>query len=255
MLRQIKYIICLLLLSGCFASRTTQSTADVMLELPAIAKGESVIYHTGYTASFNSTLLIPNWVAYELTRDEVNGTISRPSNSPFKPDPDYDGPQPSRNDYTRSGWDRGHMAPAADMKWSEQAMLESFYFTNICPQQHNFNAKDWERLEEKARQLAQSKGSLYVICGPIITTNEHGTIGPNQVTVPDSFFKAFLYKDDKGYHSIAYIMPNRQTGQPSSNYALTVNDLEKQIGLDLFTNLKKSIQESVESQLVLTDWE
>ena len=132
-----------------------RSTGANRLELPAIRQGEVVTTHIGYTTSFNSSSMIPNWVAYELTEEETRGTVGRPSNSPFQPDPSYHGKQPDRRDYSRSGWDKGHLAPCADMKWSEQAMFESFFFTNICPQNHDFNEKDWQKLEDKARSIAR----------------------------------------------------------------------------------------------------
>ena len=229
-------------------------TSIIQYELPAISNRKTVVVHAGYTTSFNSNLLIPYWVAYELTDKEVNGTVARPSNSPFQPDPDYQGLQPDRSDYSRSGWDKGHLAPCADMKWSEQAMLESFYFTNVCPQNHDFNEKDWQKLENKARNIARKKGSLYIVCGPLVTTNEYGKIGYNNVTIPDYFFKAFLYKDAQGFHSIAYLMPNKYTGKAVDEFAMSVNDLEKIIGLDLYAQLEDSIEESIESQFSLSDW-
>lgn len=231
-----------------------RSTGANRLELPAIRQGEVVTTHIGYTTSFNSSSMIPNWVAYELTEEETRGTVGRPSNSPFQPDPSYHGKQPDRRDYSRSGWDKGHLAPCADMKWSEQAMFESFFFTNICPQNHDFNEKDWQKLEDKARSIARKKGSVYIICGPIVTSNEFGKLGKNQVTIPDLFFKALLYRDASGYHSIAYVLPNRHTGQPINDFAITVNELEQILGMDLFTRLNDKIEDKIEDQLNLAEW-
>lgn len=238
----------------CCSCNTQAQRHITGLELPAIKDSATVVVHAGYTASFNSKNMIPNWVAYELTASELKGTVSRPGNSPFQPDSDYRGRQPERRDYTNtSGWDKGHLAPAGDMKWSEQAMIESFYLTNVCPQDHDFNAGDWERLEDHARRIARKKGALYIICGPIVGDNTHGKLG-RKVVIPDSFFKAFLYQDSSGYHSIAYLMPNRQTGQPLNTFALSVNDLESLLGMDLFTHLDVAIQEAVEAQLNSADW-
>ena len=254
-------LLCIALTASCIPSRPNGNTGKQqrptgasMLEIPAARKGEVITVHSGYAASFNSELMIPNWVAYELTKEETYGTVSRPSNSPFQPDPNYHGKQPERRDYSRSGWDKGHLAPCADMKWSEQAMFESFYFTNICPQNHDFNEKDWQKLEDKARTIARKKGSIYIVCGPIVTTNEYGRLGSNQIAIPDYFFKAFLYKDDAGFHSIAYVMPNQYTGRPVNEFAMTVNELEAILGIDLFTRLNDKIEEKVESQMDLADW-
>ena len=255
-------ILCLAVLSfSCIPATPNSNTGKKKntpttshLEIPAIKQGEVITTHIGYSVSFNSSYLIPNWVAYELTAEEVMGTVRRPNNSPFQPDPSYGGRQPERSDYSRSGWDKGHLAPCADMKWSEQAMFESFYFTNVCPQDHSFNERDWQKLEDLGRNIAKSKGSVYIVCGPIVADNEYGKLGLNQVVIPDAFFKAFLYKDSNGFHSIGFLMPNKFTGLPLKEYALNVNELEKLIGIDLFARLSDKIEESIESQLILSDW-
>lgn len=224
------------------------------LEIPAFGNNQNIIKHPGYTSCFNTSYLIPDWVAYELTAQELRGTVKRPKNSLFQPDPSFRGRQPDRFDYSDSGWDKGHMAPCADMKWSDDAMFESFYFTNVCPQNHSMNAGDWQTLEEKARDIANAKGSLYIVCGPIIGRNQYGTIGTQRVVVPDAFFKAFLYKDNSGFHSIAFVMPNEERHHLLKYYALTVNEVEAMTGFDLFFKLSDQVEESVESQLNLADW-
>jgi hypothetical protein len=108
-------------------------------------RSQQIIEHLAYTVSYNPDWLIPNWVAYELTGDEVSGEQERSDH--FAPDPLVEGDPVVTKDYSNSGYDRGHMAPAGDMKWSEQAMRESFYMTNICPQNHNNNAGDWKDLQ------------------------------------------------------------------------------------------------------------
>ena len=133
-------------------------------------------------------------------------------------------------------------------------MLESFYFTNICPQNHDFNEKDWQKLEDKGRYIARKKGSVFIVCGPIVTVNEFGKLGTNQVVIPDYYFKAFLYRDEAGFHSIAYVMPNKYTGRPVNEYAVSVNELEKILGIDLFTRLNDKIEEGIEDQLIFEDW-
>lgn len=230
------------------------SAATSGLELPAIHPGEVITSHPGYSVSFNSSYLIPNWVAYELTAEEVRGTVKRPSNSPFTQDPLYKGRQPERSDYSRSGWDKGHLAPCADMKWSEQAMIESFFFTNVCPQDHSFNERDWQKLEDMGRNIAKAKGSVYIVCGPVVAGNEYGKLGLNQVVIPDAFFKAFLYKDASGFHSIGFLLPNKYTGLPIKEYSMSVNQLEELIGIDLFARLNDKVEESVESQNNMSDW-
>ena len=166
------------------------------VEIPAKIEGrqEQIITHIGYTVSYNSDWKIPNWVAYELTKAEVEGVEPRGNN--FMPDPNVPyNKTATTNDYRNSGWDRGHMAPAGDMKWSEQAMKESFYLSNICPQNRNLNAGIWKTLEEQVRDLAVQKGNLYVVCGPVVSEQPE-TIGDNKVTIPDAFFKVLLQNNN-----------------------------------------------------------
>ena len=165
------------------ADAVAQQTAPVGAELPSIAEGDDIVRHIGYTASYNHTTLCPDWVAWELTADEANGELN--GDFSFSRDPQVDFPKASREDYSRSGWDKGHMAPRADMRWSRQALEESYYFTNICPQDHEMNSQAWRKIEELTRRMARHHGTVLVVCGPIYDGEEQRHIGPACVHVPD----------------------------------------------------------------------
>lgn len=232
----------------------SEITSDVLYELPRLNnhQPEQIIEHLGYTVSYNPKWLVPNWVAYELTNFETNGEQERSNH--FKPDPLVKGDPVTTSDYSKSGYDRGHMAPAADMKWSEQAMRESFYMTNICPQLHNLNAGDWKDLEELARDWAQKYGSIYIACGPIVEA-KHKTIGRwNSIAVPSAFYKVFLRQTNTGWTSIGFIMPNKAGNRPLMTYMLTVDEVEEKTGIDFFYNLPDSIESQVESTYSISDW-
>lgn len=228
-------------------------TAVAGLELPAASADEDIIRYSGFTCSYNHTTLVPDWVAYELTSDELDAAYDSKSSS-FSRDPAVHGRQASREDYSRSGWDKGHMAPKADMRWSEKSYWESHYFPNICPQNHQLNAGDWNSLEKSVRRLASQYGRIWVVCGPIFEGNEFGTIGAARVQIPDSFFKALLIYDGDSYSAIAYVMHNDGRHHSLRDYACTVNDLEARIGRDLFPALDDSIEEAVESQIDWSCW-
>ena len=231
----------------------SQQVYPQSLEFPEPIEGEDIRIYAGYTSSYNHSTLVPNWVAYELTAAEVEGEYSfKPS---FSRDPNMEGSQASREDYSNSGWDKGHMAPRADMKWSEESLAESYYFTNVCPQNHEMNAYDWCSIEKLARRMATEHGSVYVVCGPVFTTHEYGTIGGNQVNVPDAFFKALLMKVDGTYQSIAFLVPNRPDRHPIHEYACTVNDIESLLGINLFYNLDDSVEEDIESTADMQTWD
>jgi len=237
-----------------FAGPVSQGdNEDVMLELPDYAEDEDVIAYDGFTVSYNHTTLVPNWVAYELLKEELNVVYDNKSSN-FSRDPNLKGRQASREDYSRSGWDKGHMAPKADMRWSSATYWQSHYFTNVCPQDHAFNAGDWNSLEQRVRGWARKYGRVWVVCGPIFTTNEYGTIGDAKVQIPDEFYKALLIKDGDDYSAIAYVMPNKGKHHPLKEYACTVDDLEEMIGRDLFPTLDDAVEAKVEGEVNWLYW-
>lgn len=227
---------------------------DQKLEYPAFSNDDDVICYLGYTTAYNHKTLTPNWVAYELTAQEVAGEIPRPIPDPFAPDEALKGRQAALEDYKHSGWDRGHLAPAADMKWSEQAMVESFLLTNMCPQIHAFNAGDWEKTEKMGRRIAKKYGKVYIVCGPIYDKHTFGYIGPNQVAVPDAFFKAFLIETNGEYAAIGFKMNNIPDYQGLKESSMSVDELEAIIGRDLFPNLPDDIENDIESRIVKKYW-
>lgn len=223
-----------------------------LMELPAIKGSDVVLVYNGFVVNYNTERLIPNWVAYELTAEEVAGEVPRAKG--FSMDIDYKDRQAMREDYSRTGWDKGHMAPAGDMKWSQTAMAESFYLTNICPQNHDLNGKDWHTLEKYVRDWAVQYGRVWVVCGPYVYANTYGTIGERKVVVPDGFFKAVLRQEEKNYKAIAFVFENNSNRQLVKDAVVSVNDVEALVGYDLFVNLDNHFEEDIESQANLEEW-
>ena len=224
-----------------------------LMELPACDGDDVILEHKGFIISYNDEARIPQWVAYELTDEETRGDLDRDEYE-FRMDPSYKSTQAMREDYYPNDWSRGHMAPAADFEWDAEAMGETFYLTNICPQDRELNKNDWNYLEKQVRNWAREFGKVWVVTGPVIGTNRYGTIGDRDVVVPDSFFKAVLaYKNGK-YHSIAFLMDNDDKRYWLDDCAMTVNDLEAITGLDLFPLLPDDVENTVESQLRLPFW-
>lgn len=236
--------------SLCFA----QNILTKNIEIPHITEERSdrVITHKGYTVSYNYDWKIPNWVAYELTDLEVKGEVPRYDR--FKPDPMV--PQDvtaTTDDYKYSGYDRGHMAPAADMKWDEQAMKESFYLSNICPQNPKLNGGAWKDLEEQVRDIALQKGNIFVICGPIVN-DTLTTIGYNKVVVPQAFFKVLLQEENGEIHTIGFVYENNSVKRPMSTYAMTVDEVEEITKIDFFHSLPDKIENAIESEVDFSKW-
>ena len=237
------------------APEATPESVDVRYEIPTISdsRSQQIIEHVGYTVSYNHNWHLPNWVAYELTPSEVYGEYSRTAK--FLPDPLVNGDPVVTKDYSGSGYDRGHMAPAADMRWSEQAMKESFYMTNMCPQNHNNNAGDWKDLEELVRDIAHKYGSTYICAGPIVT-DVNNTIGSiRKIVVPSAFYKVLLrQKKDGSWTAIGFVMPNAAGNRPLMSYMHSVDEIESATGIDFFYNLDDSVEETVEKDFNISDW-
>ena len=234
---------------------TAPSGLDGLMEIPAVTGEGRIVQHGAYVSSYNTETLIPNWVAYELTAEETEGDRRR-DGIEFRKDPDLKGcPQAMREDYAGSGWTKGHLMPAADAAFSTPAMSETFYFTNICPQNETLNAGDWQYLEKKVRNWATRYGNVWVVTGPIVGSNRHGTIGDRDVVVPDAFFKALLVRKPNGsYSAIAFVMDNDDDRYYLKDCSMSVNDLEALTGLDLFPNLDDTVEEKVEGTVRLSDW-
>ena len=219
------------------------------MEIP-LTKGKQgqIIQRTGYTLSYDAKNKTPQWVAWELTKEETRGNEERTNE--FQPDPDVMGAKVVTYDYSGSGYDRGHMAPAGDMKWSKKAMQESFYMSNICPQDHNLNTEDWNDLEMKSREWARRYGKVYIVCGPIYKGTRNEYIGDHRVKVPDAFFKVILINDTKKQCALGFYFENEAGERLLTEYLTSVDELEKLTGLDFFSALPDEEENLLEKVVV-----
>jgi endonuclease G len=214
---------------------------------------QEMLTYKGMKISYNPQLHIPNYVVWELTRDEVHGTVSRKGKK-FQADPNVKG-CPDTYDYSNSGYDRGHMAPAGDMKWDETAMIESHYMTNICPQANDLNAGSWKSLEEKCRVWAEVDSAIIIICGPVLTDQITDYIGKStKVAVPKRFFKVILSPYANPPRAIGFIMPNSHVDGGMQRAAVSVDEVERVTGYDFFPELPDDIENQAESQCKFNYW-
>lgn len=210
-----------------------------------------IIEHEGYTVSYNGATKIPDWVAYELTREETKGTEKR--SNKFKSDPASRYRCATDADYYKSGYDKGHMAPAGDMKWSSTVMLESFYYTNVAPQAPKLNRGAWKKLEENIRKWAGRDSAIVVVCGPV-TDGSTKEIGPNEVLVPRAFYKVITAPYIKNPRAIGFIFPNENYSGRLETYAVSVDSVERITGMDFFTQYPDSIEEKIEKSNDYEAW-
>ncbi|MCM1505361.1 MAG: DNA/RNA non-specific endonuclease [Muribaculum sp.] len=244
-------------LSGCSHPENTEPSGsyshiaglDRVVTEPGAA--EYLVDYTGMNISFNPKAHVPNWVAWELTADEAAGT--EPRSQKFVADESVPGcAEPW--DYSYSGYDRGHMAPAGDMKWSKQAMNESFYMTNICPQLNALNSGAWRTLEEKCRVWAMADSAIVIVAGPILSDKLTETIGDSHVVVPQRFFKVILSPYSNPPRGIGFIMNNGKVAGGMQKAAVSIDEVEAVTGHDFFSALSDEVENAVEAQCNFNYW-
>lgn len=226
-----------------------------LLELPAVGENDIVIQHEGWSALYSEPHELARWVAYHLTAEEL--ATDRPRTDNYRADPLVGTGSATPEDYAGMGWvyHRGHLAPAEDFQWSADAMSETFYMTNIAPQDPSFNLGVWKRLENSVRSWAKSERSLYVVTGPILNEPVKHWLGDNRVAVPARFFKAIVDLSGETKKAIAFLIPNTGSNLPLIAFAMTIDSLELITGLDLFAALGDDLEARLESQIDLLAWE
>lgn len=233
----------------------TASGFPPQAEIPhlLVKRTEQVIRHEGYTVSYNSDYRIANWVAYELTGKEAKSKKNERSNK-FVPDPMVKGASARNEDYTRTGYDRGHLAPAGDMKWSAKAMRESFYLSNICPQKPGLNRGIWKELEEQSRLWAMDNGALLIVTGPVMTSDMK-RLGKNRVGVPKTFYKVICMRVGNEYKAIGFLLDNKDYGKTSlQSLGIPVDSVEKVTGVDFFPFLPDAVEKKMEASVDRSAW-
>lgn len=223
------------------------------IEKPAPLKGKSdiIMKRKGYIVSYNRENKIPNWVAWHLTSEHVDGKFKRTGG--YQEDIEVPIPRANKEDYESTRWSHGHMCPAADNKWDEKAMMESNLLTNICPQDRSLNSGLWNRIEQDCRKWAKRFGDVYIVCGPILLNKEHETIGGNKVVVPEAFFKVILSLNPKP-KAIGYIVRNNEGTKKRDQFINTVDEVERITGIDFFPSLQDDIENKVEAYSNIKDW-
>lgn len=252
MIRTLAFFICLFS-SFVFADQPVEKVRPDNLMLGIPGKADCIINREGYALGYIEHHEQPAWVIYKLTAEEATTKATKRSNK-FKADPEIPTGSATPADYYRSGYDRGHLAPAADMAFSVKTMEDSFYMSNMSPQKPQFNRGIWKDLETKVRNFAIKEGEIYVVTGPILPPKEKTiTIGDNHVTVPERYYKV-VYDLTPPQKMIGFILPNAGSDKDIFDYAVTVDAVEEATGLDFFSVLPKEKQEELESKVNIEEW-
>jgi len=236
----------LLLINGSCIDPIEQTIGD----LTPKSSGQ-IVHHTYYTLSYSEDNEQALWVFYRLTPNFLNSAIDRTDD--FRSDPSVSTGSASLDDYKGSGYDRGHLCPAADMKLNDTSISESFYLSNMSPQDPSFNRGIWSKLESVVRSWCIVEDTIYVATGPIFRNNI-GTIGVDQVTVPGYYYKAIL--DITGdMKMIALVLPNAKSSDPLEDFVISVDSLETLTGIDFFPGLPDNIESKLESKSDKVKWD
>lgn len=221
--------------------------------IPSNSSGE-VVHHKYYSLSYIEKYEQAEWVAYHLTAESLRAkNVPRAKN--FKPDYSVNTGSAFHKDYSHSGYTRGHLAPAGDMAFSTDAMQECFYMSNMSPQPRTFNNGIWKELEEQVRDWAYDHKALYIVTGPILK-NIDDRIGKNKVGVPKQFYKIIMDLEKPDQKAISFIIPNVVSDRKLQDYAVSIDDVEKETGIDFFADLlDDDIESDMESTYDVRDWE
>ena len=193
------------------------------------------------------------WVAYKLDSRETKGRAEREDD--FRPDPEIATGSASPSDYSRSGHDRGHLAPAADFKFSKKAMSESFFMSNMSPQKPRFNRGIWKELEEQVRDWVQKDKSYYIVTGPVLSGKRYRRIGKkNRVSIPKYYYKILLDIDEPEVKAIAFLMENKGSDKPLSSFVVSIDRIEEMTGIDFFPNLPDDLEQKLEASASTAGW-
>ncbi|KAL2085247.1 hypothetical protein ACEWY4_018567 [Coilia grayii] len=210
--------------------------------------GAEMRYYANHTLSYDQAKRIPRWVAENLSKAKLQGVADR-KHCKFKPDPGIPEAFTAHNeDYLRSGWSRGHMAPAGDNKACAQSMAETFYLSNIVPQNYENNAGFWNRLEMYCRNLTNRFEDVWIVSGPLFLpevgedgkkTVSYQLLGKDNVAVPTHLFKVILAQRNSPSDTLAlgaFVVPNKPIGfnHPLTEYQVSLPDLERMSGLSFF---------------------
>lgn len=234
--------------------------------LPSNEHPENIVWHSAYALEYDEAFEQARWVAHIITPDVLSGVVTRTND--FRPDsavktgsaveadyflrllqPD------STYKYDAFGYDRGHLAPSADFRWSVKALSESYLYSNMSPQVAALNREAWASVEDHVRGYLYSNptSQLYVVTGPVLKAGlpkiERGV---NKVSIPEYYWKVAI--DPIKKKGIGFIMPNKQIPDPIENYAVPIDSVEKMIGYNFFSKMPDDVQAAAENQRNLADW-
>jgi endonuclease G len=222
--------------------------ADILL--PSNMDRESTIHHLAYSLSYNSSYILPSWVAYKITKTQVNKYSNVKAR--YVSDPEVTTRSASKKDYKEGGYLMAQLVNYLDVQQIQNSEKESFYMSNIVPMKLAFYNHIWLKTEELIRMWNANTDGLYIVCGPILTDAPFTTIGENNVSVPKRYYKAVY--DPKNQKAVGFIFRNGSSSGSLKSYALSIDAIERETGIDLFQTLDNELENKIEAEFNASDW-
>ena len=233
--------------------------------LPKIDSAEKLISHDALCLVYDEYHEQAKWVLHKISNDIIDGEVSRTND--FRGDPLITSGSAEEKDYFLKikldsgkyeydgfGYDRGHLAPSADFRWSQKALSESYFYSNMSPQLPSFNREKWAELEGLIRSyIFENNRSLIVYTGPVLHAQlEKVSRSINGLSIPEQFFKIVIdYEIGK---AIAYLVPQNHNDQPVESFATSIDEIENVTGIDFLHQIDDEIEEQLERQKDISFW-
>jgi endonuclease G len=214
---------------------------------------EEIIKKKFYTLNYNEDHEVANWVSYELDQARLQNCVKRKNS--FRPDPAVSTGSSSDEDYRGSGFDRGHLVPAGDMKFSAEAMKDTFFFSNMTPQPPKFNQGQWGKLENLIRSWGAKYGKIWIVSGPILRDNLPFIGKKNRVSVPEEYFKVIIRQNGSSFEGIGFVMGTDVPHRNLDQYVKTIDEVEELSSFDFFKNIPRAQEERVERTVNKRNWD
>jgi endonuclease G, mitochondrial len=212
-----------------------------------------VVNHFSMSVGFSHDYKLPQWVAYSLRAEHLRDCVQR-SRFRFDFDPKLSVLSSDPNEFRYSGFDRGHLAPAGDMKWSHTAMRESFYTSNITAQTPSMNRGRWAMLEKLVRAWAKESDEILIVTGPVIS-DDMEYLQNASTAIPKQHYKVLLRRKNHTLDGIGFLMNQSPAGIDIKTMALSISKIEELTGLNFFPNLNEQQVSTIEKNLNLSDWD
>ena len=242
-----KRVLYLVVFTMIFFSVNAQK-ADILL--PSKMDRETLINHLGYSLSYNSGYVMPSWVAYKVTKVQINGDSK--VKEKYQPDPAVTTRSATKKDYRDCGYVMAQLVNYNDLRQNPDAAEETFYMSNIVPMKLAFYNHVWLKTEELIRLWTADNDGLYVVDGPVLADGPFPTFSDDKIAIPRRYYKAVY--DPKNQKAVGFIFTNGTASGTLKSYAMSIDALEKEIGIDLFPSLNDENGKKIEAEYNPDDW-